>query len=112
MQFLAFIALITTAYYLFARAEVTKFIWERYPSPIDRLAKCPACSGFWLGMIAGILVLAPYTSPNLCLRGLWGGIYGIFLLPISAAVHKMARDIAQIPNDDETANGSGEHPPV
>ena len=42
---------VTAAYYLFARAQITKFAWSRYRGFLDRLARCPACSGFWLGLL-------------------------------------------------------------
>lgn len=42
--------LCATAYYLFARATVTEFLWSRYPKWLDRLTACAACSGFWYGL--------------------------------------------------------------
>jgi len=41
--------LCVTLYYLFARAEITRFLWKRYPKWIDHWALCPACSGTWYG---------------------------------------------------------------
>lgn len=46
--------LITTAlYYLGAHAEITQFMWSRYPKWLEKLTLCPACEGFWTGLICG-----------------------------------------------------------
>lgn len=43
-------ALLTVAlYYLAARAAITEPLWSRYPAWLDRVARCPACAGFWIG---------------------------------------------------------------
>jgi hypothetical protein len=43
--------LITTAlFYLGARAQITSFLWSRYPARLDALMSCAACSGFWYGL--------------------------------------------------------------
>jgi len=43
------------AYYLGARAEITRFVWSRYPRRFDAFMSCAACSGFWYGLGAGLL---------------------------------------------------------
>jgi hypothetical protein len=40
-------------YYLGSRALVTQFLWSRYPPAFDRFMLCPACSGFWYGILCG-----------------------------------------------------------
>ena len=55
-------ALISTAfYYLGSRAEITRAVWSRYPSPIARFMDCPACSGTWYGLLLA-LTLGRYQA--------------------------------------------------
>lgn len=43
-------ALVTTAlYYLGSRAEITRFLWSRYPYRLAKFLDCAACAGFWYG---------------------------------------------------------------
>lgn len=50
MYTLLLYALLTTAlYYLGSRAEITRWIWSRYPAPFASFMDCPACTGFWWG---------------------------------------------------------------
>lgn len=43
-------ALLTTAtYYLGAHAQVTSWLWSRYPPGVDRFMYCAACAGTWYG---------------------------------------------------------------
>jgi hypothetical protein len=47
-------ALLTAAaYYLVARAGITKWAWSRYPWWLDKLVMCASCTGFWLGLGCG-----------------------------------------------------------
>jgi hypothetical protein len=42
-------------HFLGYRAEATRWLWSRYPKPIDKLMRCAACSGFWAGGALGAL---------------------------------------------------------
>ena len=52
-----FALLCTAVYYLLARAEITRWFWQPLDGVrgIGALLRCPACSGFWLGIAAGHL---------------------------------------------------------
>lgn len=50
-------------HYLTYRAEITRWLWSRYPKPVDKLLGCSACSGFWVG--AGIGALARWRGYGL-----------------------------------------------
>lgn len=45
-------------HFLTYRAEATRWLWSRYPGPVDRLMRCVACSGFWVGGALGALCRA------------------------------------------------------
>lgn len=54
MNSLLLYPLLTTAlFYLASQAEITQWLWSRYPTWLDRLMSCPACLGFWLGGLCG-----------------------------------------------------------
>ena len=48
--------LLTTAvFYLLVQANLTAFLWNRYPAKLDLFMSCPACTGFWYGLGCGFL---------------------------------------------------------
>ncbi len=66
MTLAIFLLVCTGVYYLVARAQITRWVWEpfargrKHPgvwgviaTAIDGLLTCPACSGFWIGLIVG-----------------------------------------------------------
>ncbi len=49
--------LLSTAFwYLGSRAMITQAIWSRYPPALARFFDCPACSGFWYGVVAAVVL--------------------------------------------------------
>ena len=52
---LLYAILCAAAYYLLARALITRFLWSRYPGWLDKLMMCSACTGTWLGAGCGFL---------------------------------------------------------
>lgn len=79
---LAFSAIVAFLYYLGARAELTRWLWSRYPKWIDALAMCPRCSGWWIGLVAGFVVLPPSPASSWWAQHLWAGVYGLVINPI------------------------------
>lgn len=41
-------------HYLLARAQITSWLWTRYPKWFDEWASCPACCGTWTGFLAAM----------------------------------------------------------
>lgn len=41
-------------YYLASRAEITRWLWSRYPKWLDNFTLCAACLGFWLSLALGV----------------------------------------------------------
>src|SRR5437660_11468689 len=87
MSALGFLVLVTFAYYLAARAEITRPLWSRYGGALDRLARCPACSGFWLGMALATYVRPPFAGHGTLGEILfWGGVWGLVCCPVGTTV--------------------------
>lgn len=110
MTLIAFAALVTFLYYIGARAEVTRFAWERYPDRLDKLARCPACSGFWIGLAVG----ARWDFPSWTMHGpdilpywvtamLWGGVWGLLLTPVGMWILKRALEATSVGDFDDPA---------
>ena len=87
--------LVTTAlFYLGSRAQVTRWLWSRYPRPIAYIADCAACSGFWYGVCvalaahaAGVGTLPVPWGPAAIVVGACAGMIGT---PMLAYLHQEA----------------------
>lgn len=96
---LMFVALSTAFYYLGSRAVITQWLWSRYPSKLATFMDCPACSGFWYGVILAIVFgwfsiggydQAPLgLDPHAFTTPIIVGLSSLFWTPIGAAIiHK------------------------
>ncbi len=99
----------TALYYILARAEITSPIWSRYRGWLDRLARCPACSGFWIGWLVGGALPAIFGIPwrvgalRAVVYGLACGLVGMFTTAIGMALLKAALLYGAVPPDDDDA---------
>jgi hypothetical protein len=69
-------------HYLSYRATITRWLWSRYPKPVDALLSCCACTSFWIG---GAVGYACKTADYPLL-----GLSGWILLPACALVAMIA----------------------
>lgn len=94
-----------TIHWLIARAEISRPLWSRAPAFLDKLLRCPSCSGFWISgglVFAGIRPLSPFVPIPLWLHALVGGLLGIVLTPVVQALHLWALErttVAEEPID-------------
>lgn len=107
---LPFSIVCTALYYLFARAEVTRPIWSRYRGRLDRLARCPACSGAWIGGLLALpvsLFLGHYgfhgwrSAALSAATGAYGTCTGLVLTPVGMAILKLALSYSSVPPEAE-----------
>lgn len=55
MTLLVILPLLTSAlFYLGSRAQITSWLWGRYPLGLARFMDCAACTGFWWGLILSL----------------------------------------------------------
>lgn len=90
--------LVTVAlFYLGARAQITSFLWSRYPARLDHFMSCAACSGFWYGLGGGAIGYA-CDVPFLGSTSPWAigiaGTMSIVWTPVIAA--KMERALVDL----------------
>lgn len=85
--------LTTAAYYLFARAMITRWLWSRYPAWLDYYTTCAACSGFLYGVVVAVAFGWSLNVPLLGLPGkfwltpLVSGLGSMVWTPVLANLH-------------------------
>ena len=121
MLTLVLYAMLTTcAFYLGSEAEITKFLWSRYPGShtpepgggylwpdgvlrmdprpdvgFSAFMRCPACVGFWWGVLLGLFG-AYHRVPFMGLPGRWWvtvlftGLSSVVWTPLLAHLHRKA----------------------
>ena len=98
-----------TTHWLIARADITKPLWSRAPGFLDRLLRCPSCSGFWIGGGFGALGVRPVYTGSRWTEILFAAILGVLLTPVVQAVHLWALDRTKIEEPiDVTAHAVNE----
>jgi hypothetical protein len=77
--------LTATIHWIIARAEITKRFWNAIwlPEFLNGLLRCPACSGFWLGLGLGGLGLRPMATGHAWLDVVVAGLCGVWCTPIA-----------------------------
>ncbi len=99
-----------TLHWLVARSLIFKPLWSRAGGWLDSLLRCPACSGFWLGLGLGALRVRPVIVHDVNWRWQLGmsifvaGLCGLFLTPVFEAALLWGLDRAAVP-DAETLEG-------
>jgi hypothetical protein len=88
--------LLTTAlYYLASQALITEFLWSHYPPKLDSFMSCPACTGFWYGLLCGALgwwLRLPYLGldPRHFATPVLIGLSSIVWTPLLSNLHTRA----------------------
>lgn len=86
-QALVFIgALSASIHWLIARSHAMQWLWSRATGRLDRLLRCPACSGFWIGLGLGTLGLRPLSHTWITVSILASGLLSVIATPVFEAV--------------------------
>jgi hypothetical protein len=75
---------VTYVWYLGCAAEITYPVRSRLPLKVQSFLACPACAGFWYGLILGIVAWG--------WRGIWAGLTCGILTPLLGALLLWALD--------------------
>jgi hypothetical protein len=113
---ITFTVLCTALYYGAARASITEPIWKRYPAFLDRLARCPACSGWWIGALLALYMspvegVAHFPSHPLIERALLGACFGMVLTPLGTYLVLTTLAYTTVPSDIEPSPPPPEEAP-
>lgn len=74
-------------HWLLARSKIAQPLWSRARGWLDALLRCPACSGFWLGLGLGAGGIRPMEfghGPTLDIAG--AGILAVFACPVAEGI--------------------------
>lgn len=83
-------------YYLAYRAEITRWLWSRYPFHVERFFGCAACSGTWYGFGLGWLgreldvTIFGVVPDRTVLYLVVCSLVGLVWTPIIAYIHTLA----------------------
>lgn len=75
-------------HWIVGRAEITRPIWDAiwFPVTLHRLLKCPACSGWWLGLGLGLVGVRPMVTGMWWIDTAAAGLCAVFGVPVAEAV--------------------------
>lgn len=114
MRLVAFALVCTACYYLLARAELTRWFWGTLDRTwCGKLLRCPACTGFWLGL--GLSHVIP-TNGHVHAAWSWScsatlarhAAYGMVLTAITWALMKLALDYGSAPDPEEATDAQAD----
>jgi hypothetical protein len=95
----ATLAILASAlHWLAARATITKHFWGALwlPGWLDSLLKCPACSGFWLGLGLGTTGIRPLVTGHAWIDVVVAGLAAMWGVPVAEAVMLWGLDRSKI----------------
>ena len=80
--------LTSAGHWILARSSIMYWFWGRMTGRVDELLRCPACSGFWLGIAAWWCGIRPIDAfmPWQALSCIGTGILGTFITPVMEGV--------------------------
>jgi hypothetical protein len=80
----------TALHWLGARSEIARPLWSRTHGWLDKLLRCPACSGYWLGGLIALGGVHPFgdaaTGWRLLVQLQLSGLAAMVLTPIFEGV--------------------------
>ena len=85
-QFALLGVLSAAVHWLLARSDVMGWFWSRVTGRLDQLLRCPACSGFWIGLGLGAAGLRPVTTGYDFVDALTSGLLALYATPVAEGV--------------------------
>ena len=73
-------------HWLIARSTAAKPLWSRAGGVLGALLRCPACSGFWIGLALAGGGLTPLMTESVIVNLLATGVLALYLTPVFEAV--------------------------
>jgi len=101
----------TSVHWLVARSRIARPLWSRARGLLGELLRCPACSGWWLGLGLGALGVRPVAAPHRWLEIALAGLLAVVVTPVVEAVMVLGLQhsaIADEESDDELVSITAE----
>lgn len=114
LQHLLLLGLLSaTLHWLLARSLVARPLWSRLRGRAAALAECPACSGFWLGLVLGAglgvlpaVVAMPWPWLGAAVSVLCSGVLAAWLTPVLQGVLLWGLAATAMGHEQEPAPGA------
>ncbi len=91
----------TSVHWLVARSSIAEPLWSRARGRLGDLLRCPACSGWWLGLGLGALGITPVASPHRWIAIVAAGLLAVVLTPVVEAGLLFGLQHSAIPPEPE-----------
>lgn len=96
------LGLLTAAiHWLIARSTFMRPLWSRARGWFDALLRCPACSGWWLGLGFGATGIRPLVMHDRVATVLFSAILGTILTPVFEGALLWGLERSAIPDPAE-----------
>ena len=91
----------TAVHWLVARSKIAEPLWSRAHGWMGSLLRCPACSGWWLGLGLGAAGIRPVSGVHVVGAVALAGLLSMVVTPIVEAVMVLGLQYSAIAEDDE-----------
>lgn len=95
-QLLVLGLLSASIHWLIARAHITELFWANAHGWLGRLLRCPACTGWWLGLLLGLAGLRPFTLHYAWTAIVFSGVLATILTPVFEGVMLWGLEVSAI----------------
>jgi len=100
------LGILTSAiHWLAGRSEIARPLWSRAPGWLDRLLRCPACTGWWLGLLAWFAGVHVWAAPFRAVEVVLNGVTAVFVTPVfEGAILWGLRETAILSDEDRSGS--------
>lgn len=98
-------------HWIFTRAEITRPLWSKLPPFLDKLARCPACSGYWIGWALGLAGVSPVDGFSWPASAALTALFAVFLTPVTEAIMLWGLEHSAIEDSGEADDADNATPP-
>jgi len=105
--------LLTAAlFYLGSRAQITSWLWSRYPTRLAVFMDCPYCTGFWYGLAVSLILQLPLGElagdqvKTILVVGFCSIVWTPVIAGLTSLMHAQLGSIVD-PTQDQEEHGGG-----
>lgn len=88
-------------HWLIARSTIAKPLWSRARGTLDKMLRCPACSGWWIGAWLPWAGIHPLDGVPLWANNIAGALCGVVLTPVFEAVLLWGLERSAVEDEEE-----------
>lgn len=100
----------TSMHWLVARSSIAQPLWSRARGLLGELLRCPACSGWWLGLVLGVVGVRPVVAHHRWTEVVLAGLLAVVVTPVVEAVLVLGLQHSAVADEHEVlAEPASEH---